>query len=200
MVRDMEKNNQNSNRIIHLFAAEKKKSVMALCLISLMVFMWIRVLLGKGPEGTEAAVMPPISNAETSASSIEVSFIELPRIEGRHDVLARDIFSWHQWQGLRGYEKQIHHEEQIDVVSEEGKEGVIRRIANQLRLEAIELGQKPRIFLNEEFLLMGEKLHIKDGKKIYECEVISIKQEVVVIQCGQSQIRLKLSEAIEVLE
>jgi hypothetical protein len=47
---------------------------------------------------------------------------------------------------------------------------------------------------------MGEKLSLKDGEKIYECEVILIQRDVVVIQCGQSQIRLRLTEAIEVLE
>jgi hypothetical protein len=77
---------------------------------------------------------------------------------------------------------------------------VIRRVANKLHLEAIELGEKRRIYLNDEFLSKGEKLRIKDGEQIYECEVISIHQEVVVIRCGQSQIRLKLAEAIEVLE
>ncbi|MHC4293605.1 MAG: hypothetical protein ACYSTX_04855 [Planctomycetota bacterium] len=200
MVSNMEKISKSTARITHLFAAEKKKSVIALCLVSLMVFMWFRVLLGEGPEGVEAAVTAPILNTETSASSIEVSFITLPKIEGRHDVLARDIFSWSQRQGFRGYEKVTHHEEQVDVVSEEGKEGVIRRIANQLQLEAIELGQKPRIFLNDEFLSMGEKIRIKDGGKIHVCEVISIKQDVVVIRCGKSQIKLKLAEAIEVLE
>ncbi|MHC4132601.1 MAG: hypothetical protein ACYSSP_06640 [Planctomycetota bacterium] len=196
----MNKINENANRIMHLFAAEKKKSVTAFCMVSIMIFMWIRVLLDKGPSGIQAAVIPPILDTETSVSSIEVSFIELPRVEGRHDVLTRDIFSWQKRQDLRGYEKKLHHEEQVNVVSEKGKENVIRRIANKLRLEAIELGQKPRVFLNGEFLSMGEKLSFKDGEKIYDCEVISIKQDVVVIQCGQSQIRLKLAEAIEVLE
>jgi hypothetical protein len=200
MVLNKEKINEGANKVMHLLAAEKKKSVFALSLILLMIFMWIRVLLGNGPEGVEAAVLPQMLNTETSASSIEVSFVELPRIKGRQDVLVRDIFSWNQRQGVRGYEKEIRHKEHVDLVSEEGKEGVIRRIANQLQLEAIELGQKPRIFLNDEFISMGEKLSIKDGEKIYECEVILIQRDVVVIQCGQSQIRLRLAEAIEVLE
>ena len=105
MVPNMNKISENANRIMHLFATEKKKSVTALCLVSLMIFMWIRVFLDKGPSGVQAAVIPPILNAETSAPSIEVSFIELPRIESRHDVLTRDIFSWQKWQGLAGYEK-----------------------------------------------------------------------------------------------
>jgi hypothetical protein len=198
VILNKEKINEGANRVIHLLTAEKKKSVFALCLISLMVFMWIRVLLGNGLEGVEAAVLPQMLNTETSASSLEVSFVELPRVKDRQDVLVRDIFSWNQRQGMRGYEKEIRHKEQVDVVSEEGKEGVIRRIANQLQLEAIELGKKPRIFLNNEFMSMGEKLSLKDGEKIYECEVILIQRDVVVIQCGQSQIRLRLTEAIEV--
>jgi hypothetical protein len=201
MVDEMRNINESANRVISQFRAEKKKSVAALCLVSLMAFMWIRVLLSKGPAGTEAAMVPPIFNSQdTSASSIEVSFIELPRIEGRHDILTRDIFSWNEWEGFRGYGQGVNHKEQVDVVSEEGKEDVIRRIVNQLRLEAIELGQKPRIFLNDEFISTGEKLQIRDGKEIYDCEVISIQQDVVVIRCGKSQIRLKLEEAIEVLE
>jgi hypothetical protein len=195
-----EKINKGANIVMHIFVAEKKKSVFALCLISLMLFMWIRILMDKGPKGADAAVMQPMLDSESSEPILEVSFIELPRVEGRHEALARDVFSWNEWQGNKGRKNEIRHEDQVNVVSEEGKEGVIRRVANKLHLEAIELGEKPSIFLNDEFLSKGEKLRIKDGDQMYECEVISIEQEVVVIRCGQSQIRLKLAEAIEVLE
>jgi len=196
----MNKINDQAGKMIHIIAAEKKKSVLAAGLVTLMIFMWVRVFLNQGPEGVEAAEMQDMLVEEQQNSSVKVSFIDLPYIQGRHDNLARDIFSWNQWQGSQNDKRNLQNREKVDVLSEEGKEGVIRRIAGQLQLEAIELGKKPRIFLNDEFLSKGDKIRIEAGNENYECEVISIQQEGVLIQCGQSQIRLRLAEAIEVLD
>jgi len=50
MRRNVKHNGHRAKRLVGQLAAEKKKVVMALCLISVMALMWIRVLTKKAPE------------------------------------------------------------------------------------------------------------------------------------------------------
>ncbi len=43
--------------LMRQLAAEKKKTVLALCLIVLMAVMWVKVLGGKGPKTAAAALI-----------------------------------------------------------------------------------------------------------------------------------------------
>ena len=57
MKRNARNKSRGANRLFSHLAAEKKKSVLALCMISLMAFMWIKVLSGKGPQKAAARVI-----------------------------------------------------------------------------------------------------------------------------------------------
>jgi len=50
MMKNVRTNNAGAGKILARLGEEKKKSVTALCLISVMAFMWIRVLTGKAPQ------------------------------------------------------------------------------------------------------------------------------------------------------
>ncbi len=39
---------------------------------------------------------------------------------------------------------------------------------------------------------------VKDGGNTYECEVVSIEENAVLIKCGEAEITLKLAKVIEV--
>jgi len=192
MKQNLNNSGNGANRLMSQLAAEKKKTVMALCLIAVMVFMWVKLLGKKTPETAEAAMRQDEAMREQSNSQLKISFIELPKVPGRNDVLTRDFFASGRWQDFIG-----GGTKEANVVSGDGSEEVVRRVAEKLRLEAIGLGGNPQAFINDKLLSVGDKLLIRDGVKTFECEVTVIEENAVFIRCGEAEIKLKLTETIE---
>lgn len=198
----MEQNVNNTvngaNRLVGRLAAEKKKTVTALCLIALMVFMWARVL-GKKTPVIAAASQRKENVVQDVNVELKISFIELPKIPGRNDVLTRDFFAADGWRNFIRNEKNPGNKE-VNVVSKDGNEEVLRRIAEKLKLEAIAIGSygNPQAFINGKLLSVGDKLLVRNGGNKYECEVVGIEENVVVIKCLEAEITLKLTKVIEV--
>ena len=189
-------NSRGANRYINLLAAEKKKAVLALCLIVLMAFMWIKVLTKTSPKAANAELITElINNMETqSETELKISFIELPRVSGRNDVVTRDFFASNGWQDfVDGWGPKVGVEE-IDIVSKDDDQEVIRRVAENLKLEAIVSSKIPLAFINNEVLRVGDKLFVSDGIDRYECEVVEIKENIVVMSCKESKITLKMTQ------
>ncbi|MFZ0035613.1 MAG: hypothetical protein WAK60_11585 [Sedimentisphaerales bacterium] len=97
----MKQNIRNSgnegSRFFGPLAAEKKKTVIVACLIAVMVFVWGRVLERKVPQSTEAAVVTQEMTKSQANLELKISFIELPKVKGRNDVLTRDFFAVEDW-------------------------------------------------------------------------------------------------------
>lgn len=178
---------------------EKKKTVAAACLVIVMAILWIRVLTNNGPETAEAVITVEQSNIEdTSAKNLNISFVKLPQVAGRNDVITRDFFASNDWRYFKGGQKRS-----LAVIEEvkNGNEEVIRKVAEKLKLEAIVvLSNKPRAFINNKVISVGDKVLIRDGTNTYECEVIEIreKENIVVIKCGEAEVTLKLTRTLMV--
>ena len=196
----MRQNARNSgniaNRLFNQLAVQKKKTVLALCLITLMAFMWIRVLTRKAPQAAKAGLLAGQMDVETqSEPELKISFIELPQAAGRNDVITRDFFDSDGWQDfVDGQGRKSTGVEEVDIISKQGDQEVIRRIAEKLNLEAIVLSENPHAFINDKLLSVGDKLLIGDGVDKYECEVVEIKENTVVMRCRESRITLKLTQ------
>ena len=192
----MKQNTRNSgngaDRLFGQLAAEKKKTIIALCLIAVMALMWVRVLGKKTPNTAGAALRGEEVIEGQSNSELKISFIELPNVKGRNDVLIRDFFT------VDG--GNLSSAGEVNVVSRDGGGEVIGRIAEKLKLEAIGVGEIPRAFINDKLLAVGDKLPIVDGGNTYECEVIGIEENTVSIRCGEVEITLKLTQANEVAD
>ena len=189
------------NRLFGQLAAEKKKSIVALCLIAVMAFMWVRVLGRKTPETAEAALRQEEAGLKgESNSELKISFIELPKVKGRNDVLTRDFFAAGEWRGfLRDGEwGSSGGIEEVSVVSTGGSEETVRRVAEKLKLQAILLGDDPQVFINDKLLSVGDKLLVRDGVDTYECEVVGIEENTVFIRCGEVEITLKFTQTVEI--
>ena len=187
MKQNVRNDGKGANRLFSRFAAEKKKGIVALCLIALMGFMWVRVLLRKTPESAEAAVVD--QDMKQSNSQLKISFIELPKVAGRNDALTRDFFAADDWQSfMSGGE--------VNVVSRDGDEEIVKRVAEKLKLEAIGLGKNPQAFINDKLLAVGDKLLVAEGADTYECEVVGIEEKTVFIRCGEEEITLRLTQAL----
>jgi len=196
----MRQNARNSgniaNRLFNQLAVQKKKTVLALCLITLMAFMWIRVLTRKAPQAAKAGLLAGQMDVETqSEPELKISFIELPQAAGRNDVITRDFFDSDGWQDfVDGQGRKSAGVEEVDIISKEGDQEVIRRVAEKLNLEAIVLSENPQAFINDKLLSVGDKLLIGDGVDKYECEVVEIKENTVVMRCREARITLKLTQ------
>lgn len=144
----MRQNARNSgniaNRLFNQLAVQKKKTVLALCLITLMAFMWIRVLTSKAPQAAKAGLLAGQMDVETqSEPELKISFIELPQAAGRNDVITRDFFDSDGWQDFVDREERKLTGEEVDIISKQGDQEVIRRVAEKLRLEAIVSSENP---------------------------------------------------------
>jgi hypothetical protein len=195
MKQDLKNGGSGGNRLFSRLAAEKKKTVIAVCLITVMVFMWVRVLGRKGPQSADAAVMAQEVTDGQTKPELKISFIELPKVEGRNDVLTRDFFAVGNWRDfMRGGEGKSGGIEEVSVVSRKGGEETARRVAEKLKLEAIVLGKNPLAIINDKRLSVGDKLFVRDGTNTYECEVAEIEEDMVFIRCGEAEVTLRLTQ------
>ncbi|MHC4622589.1 MAG: hypothetical protein ACYS4W_01665 [Planctomycetota bacterium] len=171
---------------------QKRKTAVALCLVAVMVFMWVRVLLKEEPASAEAALMGESPKGrQQSSPKVRVSFIELPKVQGRNDVLMGDFFDADGWRNFVGDgEGNI---ENVSVFVRDGSEEIARRLANRLKLQATWLDKNPQAFINDRLLSVGEKFDVREGNDVYECEVAEIEQNMVLIRCREAEIVLKLS-------
>jgi hypothetical protein len=188
-----------ANRLVSRLAVEKKKTITALCLIAVMVFMWARVLGKKTPEMTGAAMRQEDVNQDIfgADSELNISFIELPKVAGRNDVLTRDFFAVGNWNDFIRNREGKNLTEDVNVVSSNNKE-VMKRVAEKIKLQAIGLDGNPQVFINGKLLSLGDTLLVTDGGNTYECEVVGIEENTVLIKCGEAEITLKLTKMIEV--
>lgn len=186
----MKPDNKDSSDIFRRFlvhiAMEKKKAVMALCLLAVMAFMWAKVLGGKGPNTLKAQTKTSESNDQESAADLKMSYVELPNVKGRNDVLSRDFFV--------ANEEDFKNDRAMKVVSADGSDAIAKLIAGKLRLEAIELGANRQAFINDKLLSIGDNLVVSDGTKIYECNIGSIEENTVVVKYKDAEITLKLAQ------
>jgi len=197
-VLDMRRNISNkqgvSNTAFGRLAGDKKKAGIAACLIVVMAVMWVRVLTRKGPSSAQAE--PAIQKTELEEQLDEatrVSFVNLPEVSGRNDQITRDFFACNGWENFKKGQQDIS----VDVgeVSSDGTDAgqeVVNRLAKLIRLEAIGMGDRPQAFINDKLLSEGDVFVVGDGSERYECEVVGIRRNSVVIGSGEVEFTLKL--------
>ncbi|MEJ2649196.1 MAG: hypothetical protein P8016_12425 [Sedimentisphaerales bacterium] len=196
-----EDSRHNVNRVGRLagyLATEKKKTVLAVCLLALMAFMWIKVFTGRNPEAATADQMAArAGNNSLTDGETNVSYIDLPQVEGRNDVIKKDFFASDGWKDFVDSDKNIVITKEVNVVPGDSNEKVIGRIADNLKLEAFVMGENPRAYINDRILAVGDTLLVSDGVQNYECEVIKIENNSVVMRCEKAEVTLKLKQVIE---
>jgi hypothetical protein len=191
------KNSNGTKKIINHLAAEKKKTLLAICLVILMAFMWVRVFFRKTTEVEGAVIAGQTDNKKDSKPALKISYVELPEVEGRNDVITRNFFNSNGWKSFNGQEKNVVSIEEVNVVPGDVMEKVIKKVVQKLKLEAIWIGENPRAYINDKVHSVGDTLLVSDGADKYECEVVAIEDNTVVIRCGNAEVKLKLTKDIE---
>jgi hypothetical protein len=118
----------------------------------------------------------------------------LPFVPGRHDVLIRDFFVFDR-AGLGTGQN-------INVVSSgsNDSEVITKSICEKLKLQAIDLGQTPQAFINDRLLTIGDKINVVIGGTDFNCEVIGIEKDMVIIRCREMKVVLKLSQQVQIVQ
>lgn len=194
MKQNMKDSTNGASKLLGRMASEKKKSMIALGLIAVMVFMWAKVFFKSQPQSAQALFTTEQLKGQTN-TKLEILFTELPDVSGRNDVITRDFFDSGGWQGfIDGKGENLVDIEKMNLDSEVS-EALAIRIGEKLKLEAIGMGDNPQAFINGKLLSVGDKLLVSDNGIPYECEVVEIEENKVFVRCGEVQITLKLTQA-----
>lgn len=181
------KTNSITQGIMVHFYAQKKKSIIAIALISIMIFMWIRLLRSTSAQTADASDITSKKAAKSQKEQeVQITFFELPYVEGRHNVLNRDFFQMNS--DVFGAGKQQ------SILPAEGADETVRRVASMLRLEAIGMDTEPEAFINDRLVKVGQNIIVQDGDKKYECEVAKIGVNFVIVKVENTKVELKLKE------
>ena len=199
MRNDTQDNLNGLSRIVNQLAAERNKTIVGLCLLVIMGFMWVKVLTGKkNPASAQADFAPEqAAMAVQSGPSTRLVFVEPPYIKGRNDVLIRDFFSVKRWEVVRRNEGggDLDGEKISMTVDSSGghlnRESILQ-VAKLLRLSVIELGERPNAFINDTLLSIGENLLLAHEGTMYEFTVVAISGNEVLLTCQGVNIEMKL--------
>ena len=75
MKQNARNNSRGGNRFFSHLAAEKKKVALALCLISLMAFMWIKVLTKTSTQAADAELIAELMKESISLVGILIGML-----------------------------------------------------------------------------------------------------------------------------
>jgi hypothetical protein len=200
MMHDRNRRVSAAGQILDRLRTGGKKTAVACALVSIMQFMWVRVLIGHRPAAADAASPSRPTGTLPGTGPVKVTFVELPKTPGRHDSIARDFFAAPDGSFIRRNtaDRNTGTEKEVPIVSSYNVQEVIQRVARKLKLEAVLWSESPRAFLNDQLLSVGSKLTVKDGTASFEFEVLQIYMDSVLVGCDDMQLTLKLAQNPEV--
>ena len=187
---------RSTGKLVSYLAADKKKAAFILCIIMLMIFMWIKVLLKKGPVSAQAVQNSAAATDQQQGKnpSAKVTFVDLPVVPGRNDVIEKDFFNSKGWQNFINRDGGSNEVREVNVGSGQTKSQEIKKVAEKLKLEAVWMGNNPQAYINNKLLKAADKLLISEGSKTYEFEVILISENKVVVSCEGVEVMLTLPQ------
>ena len=171
----------------------KSRIIVAAVLITVMAFMWLRLLFNKSPDTAAGGAVVETVNTQdknnTTKPLPELTYIELPFVPGRHDVLTNDIFRPGNWRAFKT----------VDDTQDSGSGGLdrdkdaltaedIRKIDSLITLDGIIAeggGRAWEAFINGKLVSVGSKVAVEYDKRSVELTVTEIYRNKVVLRVGK---------------
>jgi len=192
-------NSTRAGKILKRLTADKKKGVMALGLVAVMVIMWLRIFTHNQPSAAQAT--PSQVQPQNEPAALKVTFIELPVVPGRNDLITRDFLNAQGWKSFSKYREgqSANNAQEVTIVSSDHGSDVLAQVAQKVKLEAILLSkrQRPQAYINDKLLSVGGSFTVKDGAKTYQFEVTGIFDNIVLLKHDNTEITLKLTQNTE---
>lgn len=178
------------------------KIILAVVLIGVMGFLWIRVFLRGKPAAASAKPTTTQAAAATAAIKtapvVRFSYVPLAVVPGRHDRLTRDLFSVPDSAIFPWQQKPVPQAEQPNAVTpvEDPWEKQIRPFMERIVVDAIGTDPKgtAQVFIQDRFLSIGDRFSFKLGQQQYELKVKEIHSNSVVLEWQDHSVTLKMSE------
>ena len=187
--------------LLHGLPVSKGKLIIAAVLVTIMAFMWLRLLLfNKSPDtaagGAAVATINTQDKEKTTKPSPELTYIELPFVPGRHDVLRNDVFRPGNWQAFKtGDDTQKSGSGGINRDKDTLTAEDMRRIDSLITLDAIIAeggGQAWEAFINGKLVSVGSKVAVEYNKRSVELTVTEIYRNKVVLRVGEFTLSVKM--------
>ncbi len=188
----------NDAALLRGLPVSKSKLIIAGVLITIMGIMWMRLLLFNKSPDTAAGGTPPEpvgtqAGNDTAEPAPELTYIDLPVVPGRHDVLGNNIFRPGTWRAFRTVDdtKNTAAEPYGSALTAED----IRNITASITLDGIiaEQGTRmPEAFVNGKLVSIGSKVAVEYNKRSVELTVTEINRSKVVLRVGEQVINVML--------
>lgn len=199
----MKPNTVNVNNVSGLISRstfKRPKVVMAAVLISIMAFMWIKVLANHRAEKNEAAAAVARTAAQQAAvqqqeQQLKISLHPLPVVPGRNDVLTHDIFTADRWNAFPADSRAGTGTSPQEI--DRNDADYINKIAESITLEAVITGPNPEAFIEGRLVSVGHKLAVRYNDRIYEFAVTEIHEMKVVLKWNDFTVDVKMSQLNE---
>jgi len=199
----MKPNTANINNVSGLISRstfKRPKVIMAAVLISIMAFMWIKVLANHRAERNEAAAAVARTAAQQAAvqqkeQQLKISLHPLPVVPGRNDILTHDIFTADRWKAFPSDSRAKTRTSPQEIDRDDA--GYINKIAESIILEAVITGPSPEAFIEGKLVSVGHKLPVRYNDRIYEFTVTEIHETKVVLKWNDFTVDVKMSQLNE---
>ena len=175
--------------------AEKKKAVIALALILIMASLWVKNVMKKNSIRDAQALLMAQQNTEVPKEP-KFSYARLPQIQGRHDVLTRNVFVLNRWKGFRREGDLGNDYWTAQALTNGQGQGLnsIERVVKEMSLGAIVLGAEPRAFIEGKMVSAGQKFTFKYNHQPYEFKVLKIYNDKVELECEGTIVVKKIKQ------
>jgi hypothetical protein len=183
-----------ANQTFKRLGTEKKKIAVAALLISIMAVMWAHILTKKteSPVGGTSIALKTVA-AEEIRPKIKMTYVELPKVKGRNDVLSRDMFAGSRWEGLgaeaNGSQRAIA---KVKNDNEKLSDTINEMVGKELKLEAIFSGKNPQASVGGVLVSPGGKLAVNHEGEKYEFKALAINENEVILECKGVQVKLSM--------
>ncbi len=204
MTKDKQKKNSDLE-LLRKLPVPKGKIIVALALVTVMGAMWLRLLLrdkgaGAGPSVAGAAVVSENGVGAVDGKTVDsISYIELPVIEGRNDVLTRDIFTMTNWGAFEPAEGVVISKGGGDpdigraITSDD-----ITKLESLIKLDGIiasDDSAMPEAFIDSKLVSIGSKVAVEYNNRLLELVVTEIHKNRVVLRWEKFTLNVKMPQA-----
>jgi hypothetical protein len=178
------------------------KIILAVVLIGVMGFLWIRVFLRQAKPAAASAKSTTSKASQAAAGKsvppVRLSYVPLAVVPGRQDRLARDVFSVPDSAVFPWQQKPVPQAEQPNAVTsiDDSWDKQIRPLVEKIVVDAIGTDPKgtAQAFIQDRFLSVGDVLPLKQGQQQYELKITQIHSNAVVLEWQDHAVTLKMSE------
>lgn len=204
----MAKNRAQKNSDLELLRSlpvSKGKIMIAAILVTVMGVMWCRLLLSKkggkqGPATAGAATIDGVNTATVAKTGGRISYVELPVVEGRNDVLTRDIFTTANWQAFKHVAGAVARPGGSDNGAESQilTDADIAKVENLVEVNAIIAGDSaaaPEAFVNNKLVSVGSKVVVEYNNRLLKLVVTEIKKNKVSLRWQKFRFNVKMAAA-----